>query len=107
MHWRPVADLELLRQRAELLARLRQFFAARTILEVETPLLCRNGITDPAIEPFVVATGDSPQRPRFLQTSPEYAMKRLLAAWGEPIFQISKAFRNDINPRNVLFDGER
>ncbi len=94
MHWRPAADLGLMRQRAELLAGLRQFFAARTILEVETPLLCRSGITDPAIEPFVVASGDSLQQPRFLQTSPEYAMKRLLATWGEPIFQISKAFRN-------------
>lgn len=82
-----------MRQRAALLARLRQFFADRAILEVETPLLCRSGITDPAIEPFVVASGDSQQQPRFLQTSPEYAMKRLLAAWDEPIFQISKAFR--------------
>jgi elongation factor P--(R)-beta-lysine ligase len=83
-----------MRQRAELLARLRQFFADRTILEVETPLLCRSGITDPSIEPFIVAGDDTPQQPRFLQTSPEYAMKRLLAAWGEPIFQITKAFRD-------------
>jgi lysyl-tRNA synthetase class 2 len=91
--WQPAADLRSLRQRATLLATLRQFFAARSVLEVETPLLCRSGITDPAIEPFVVVSGDSPQPPRFLQTSPEYAMKRLLAAWGEPIYQISKAFR--------------
>jgi elongation factor P--(R)-beta-lysine ligase len=83
-----------MRQRAELLAKLRQFFADRAILEVETPLLCSSGITDPAIEPFLLVGGSSPQQPRFLQTSPEYAMKRLLAAWGEPIFQISKAFRN-------------
>jgi elongation factor P--(R)-beta-lysine ligase len=94
VHWRPAADLGLLRQRAELLAALRQFFAARSILEVETPLLCRSGITDPAIEPFVLESGDSFQQPRYLQTSPEYSMKRLLAAWGEPIYQISKAFRN-------------
>jgi lysyl-tRNA synthetase class 2 len=83
-----------MRQRAALLSGLRQFFADRTILEVETPLLCSSGITDPAIEPFVVVSGDSTQQPRFLQTSPEYAMKRLLAAWGEPMFQISKAFRD-------------
>ena len=82
-----------MRQRASLLATLRQFFAVRSVLEVETPLLCRSGITDPAIEPFVVVSGDSQQLPRFLQTSPEYAMKRLLAAWGQPIYQISKAFR--------------
>jgi lysyl-tRNA synthetase class 2 len=91
--WQPAADLRSLRRRATLLATLRQFFAARAVLEVETPLLCRSGITDPAIEPFVIASDDSSQPPRFLQTSPEYAMKRLLAAWGQPIYQISKAFR--------------
>ncbi len=94
MHWQPATDLQTLRQRAKLLATLRQFFADRAVLEVETPLLCRSGITDPSIEPFMVAGGDTQQQPRFLQTSPEYAMKRLLAAWGEPIFQISKAFRD-------------
>jgi lysyl-tRNA synthetase class 2 len=83
-----------MRKRAALLSGLRQFFADRAILEVETPLLCRSGITDPAIEPFLVHSCDSLQQPRFLQTSPEYAMKRLLAVWGEPIFQISKAFRD-------------
>lgn len=93
MQWRPAADLSSMRQRAELLDRLRQFFADRRVLEVETPLLCRSGITDPAIEPFLVTGGVSADPPRFLQTSPEYAMKRLLAALGEPIFQISKAFR--------------
>lgn len=94
MQWQPTADIESIRERAELLARLRQFFADRTILEVETPLLCRSGITDPSIEPLIVPRGDSPEQPRFLQTSPEYAMKRLLAAFGEPIYQISKAFRD-------------
>lgn len=94
MHWQPATDLQTLRQRGKLLATLRQFFADRAVLEVETPLLCSSGITDPSIEPFIVAGGNTPQQPRFLQTSPEYAMKRLLAAWGEPIFQISKAFRD-------------
>ncbi|HEY6132250.1 MAG TPA: EF-P lysine aminoacylase EpmA [Halioglobus sp.] len=94
MQWRPSANLSSLHQRAELLARLRRFFADRSILEVETPLLCRSGITDPSIEPFIVVCGESPGQRRFLQTSPEYAMKRLLAAFGEPIFQISKAFRD-------------
>lgn len=79
-----------MRRRAELLARLRSFFAERNILEVETPLLCSSGITDPSIEPFTVACDASP---RFLQTSPEYAMKRLLAAHREPIYQIARAFR--------------
>ena len=91
MHWRPAADLATLRQRAELLTNLRRFFHARNVLEVETPLLCSSGITDPSIEPFTVPCGDT--SPRFLQTSPEYAMKRLLAAYGEPMFQIARAFR--------------
>lgn len=91
MHWRPAADLAALRQRAELLTSLRRFFSERNVLEVETPLLCSSGITDPSIEPFTVSVGDTP--PRYLQTSPEYAMKRLLAAYGEPVFQIARAFR--------------
>jgi lysyl-tRNA synthetase class 2 len=83
------------------LARLRQFFAERDVLEVETPLLCSSGITDPSIEPLQVPLGVSLSQPRFLQTSPEYAMKRLLAAFGEPIFQITKAFRDgEAGPRH-------
>jgi len=97
--WRPSATLGAIRQRAELLASLRQFFAQRNILEVETPLLCSSGITDPAIEPFLVHGGSTNGKgpaeapTRFLQTSPEYAMKRLLAAFGEPVYQITRAFR--------------
>lgn len=94
MDWRPSADLSAIRHRAQLLAALRHFFAERNILEVETPLLCSSGITDPAIEPFVVVREDTGAPPRFLQTSPEYAMKRLLAAFGEPIYQITRAFRD-------------
>jgi lysyl-tRNA synthetase class 2 len=89
--WRPAADLATLRQRAELLAKLRRFFSERNVMEVETPLLCSSGITDPSIEPFTISSGTTP--PRFLQTSPEYAMKRLLAAHGEPMFQTARAFR--------------
>lgn len=94
MQWRPAADLQALRQRAALLSTLRRFFAGREILEVETPLLCSRGITDPSIEPFLLAPDAGATATRFLQTSPEYAMKRLLAAFGEPIFQITKAFRH-------------
>jgi lysyl-tRNA synthetase class 2 len=96
VQWRPACSIESLRQRAKLLARLRQFFTDRDILEVETPVLASSGITDPSIEPLIVERGISlrEQQPRFLQTSPEYAMKRLLAAYGEPIFQIAKAFRD-------------
>jgi lysyl-tRNA synthetase class 2 len=83
----------VLRRRAQLLAQLRHFFAQRGVLEVETPLLCSTGITDPSIEPLIAAGSAAGGPARYLQTSPEYAMKRLLAAYQEPIFQIAKAFR--------------
>ncbi len=94
MDWQPGADLDVLRTRAAMLDRIRAFFAAREVLEVETPLLCRAGITDPAIEPLRVERGSSVTRPRYLQTSPEYAMKRLLAAGSGPVYQIARAFRD-------------
>jgi lysyl-tRNA synthetase class 2 len=92
--WQPGASLRQLRARAALLGRIREFFSGRGILEVETPLLCSRGVTDPAIEPLLVERGVSLSSPRYLQTSPEYAMKRLLACHGEPVFQLAKAFRD-------------
>jgi lysyl-tRNA synthetase class 2 len=92
--WQPGATLGLLRARAALLGQIRQFFARRDVLEVETPLLCSRGITDPTIEPLIVERGASLKAPRYLQTSPEYAMKRLLACHGLPIFQFARAFRD-------------
>jgi len=94
VRWQPSAELETLRARAQLLGRIRNFFAGREFLEVETPLLCNAGITDPAIEPLMVEQGASLVRPRYLQTSPEYAMKRLLASYGQPVYQLAKAFRD-------------
>jgi len=94
LDWQPSAELDTLRARAELLGLIRGFFSGRDILEIETPLLCNAGITDPAIEPLMVDHGSSVAQPRFLQTSPEYAMKRLLASQGQPIFQLAKAFRD-------------
>ncbi|QIB65819.1 EF-P lysine aminoacylase EpmA [Kineobactrum salinum] len=93
--WEPGTSVRLLRARAALLAAIRRFFASRGVLEVETPLLCRRGITDPAIEPLMVTGGASiGAQPRYLQTSPEYAMKRLLAAGSGPIYQLARAFRD-------------
>jgi lysyl-tRNA synthetase class 2 len=92
--WRPSANERQLRERAALLASVRSFFEQRDIIEVETPLLCSSGVTDPAIEPLTVTRGEALSTPRFLQTSPEYAMKRLLAAGSGPIFQITRAFRD-------------
>ena len=93
--WRPGVGQGALQARAALLAAIRAFFAGRGVLEVETPLLCSHGITDPAIEPLLVSGGLSVGAgTRYLQTSPEYAMKRLLASGSGPIYQICKAFRD-------------
>lgn len=94
----PSATLETLRQRAEVMQRVREFFRARGYWEVETPALSRDIVVDAWLEPFscefrpegVVTGGET----LYLQTSPESGMKRLLAAGAEAIFQISRVFRN-------------
>lgn len=94
-HWRPTAALQQLRQRAQLLGAIRHFFFQRDVLEVETPLLCRATGTDPNLDFFASQLHWPSQNPTlFLQTSPEFAMKRLLAAGSGSIYQICKAFRN-------------
>lgn len=93
MTWQPSASLESLQQRAALLAQIRQFFSERDVLEVETPLLGQSTVTEPAITSFSLADKSSSGPRRYLQSSPEYAMKRLLAAHGQAVFQICKAFR--------------
>lgn len=99
--WRPGASRAALAARACLFAELRQFFAQRGVLEVDTPLLCSFGVSDPSIEPLTVALSVASSAPRFLQSSPEYAMKRLLAAGSGPIYQLGKAFRDaEIGPRH-------
>ncbi|MEH6589218.1 MAG: EF-P lysine aminoacylase EpmA [Halioglobus sp.] len=94
VHWQPGATPDVLRMRAALLATIRQFFNTGNVLEVETPLLCSSGVTEPAIAPLVVTSGQSIVSTRYLQSSPEYAMKRLLAAGSGPIYQIARAFRD-------------
>ena len=92
--WQPFAGLDVLRRRADLIARIRSFFDARGALEVETPLLASYGVTDVHLTNLAVDVPGQAQ-PRLLQTSPEYAMKRLIAAGSGPIYQIGKAFRGD------------
>ncbi len=94
-NWRPSASLDVLRQRAALLADIRTFFQSRGVWEVDTPLLGAHTVTDPALNPLIVQPCAASERPRYLQTSPEYAMKRLLAAGSGAIYQIAHAFRDD------------
>jgi lysyl-tRNA synthetase class 2 len=101
----PTASLETLRLRAKLLDAVRQFFNARSYWEVETPILSHDIVVDAYLEPFATAClvdaakGSRGSRTElaeelFLQTSPEFGMKRLLAAGAEAIFQITRAMRN-------------
>ncbi len=90
--WQPSARLDTLQRRARILARIRAFFEARNVLEVETPVLSRAAATDPHIESFATREEGS-GRTDYLHTSPEFAMKRLLAAGSGPIYQIAKVFR--------------
>lgn len=100
--WQPSGDRQALLRRARLNRRIRAFFEARGVLEVETPLLGRCTVTDPGLTGFVTRfhlPGQSAGTPLYLQTSPEFAMKRLLAAGSGSIFQICKAFRDEESGR--------
>lgn len=96
MTWQPTADITALTKRAELIRAIRQFFAERDVIEVDTPVLSHATITDPhvvGIPAIFKNMGEHKEKTLFLQTSPEYAMKRLLAAGMKSIYQINKAFR--------------
>jgi lysyl-tRNA synthetase class 2 len=89
------ASLATLRQRAAMLTAIRSFFAARDVLEVETPALSSAGVTDPAIESVVAQVRSLAPARQYLQTSPEFAMKRLLAAGSGDLYQLCRVFRDD------------
>jgi len=85
--WRPTAESSRLRARARLLRDIREFFSNRAVMEVETPLISRAGNTDPDIQS--IRTDDG----RYLRTSPEFALKRLLAAGNSDIYELGRVFR--------------
>lgn len=97
-NWQPSAAITTLKQRAVILQKVRQFFVDRHVLEVDTPALSHSTVTDEHLHsfstqfqsPFVAHT-----QTLYLQTSPEFAMKRLLCAGSGAIYQICKSFRNE------------
>lgn len=92
VNWGPSASIDALQQRANCLKQIRDFFNARGYLEVETPVMGQFGITDVYLSNIKV---NFRGKPYCLQTSPEYHMKRLLAAGSGPIFQLARVFRDD------------
>jgi lysyl-tRNA synthetase class 2 len=95
--WRPTADADALRLRAGVNARIRAFFAARGVLEVETPILSSGGNTDPNIRSFRTrfngpVHGGAAER--WLRTSPEHALKRLLCAGIGDCYELGRVFRD-------------
>lgn len=92
MKWRPSATIANLEIRAKILKDIRLFFEERGYLEVETPIMAQHGVSDVYLENI---RANFRGQEYFLQTSPEYHMKRLLAAGSGPIYQIFRAFRDD------------
>ncbi len=100
--WRPTAGPGVAKNRASLLRRAREFFDAREILEVDTPILSKFAVTDPYIESLSACSVS--EADLFLHTSPEYKMKRLLAAGFGDICQICKVFRDGEIGRHHLLE---
>ncbi|WP_226573183.1 elongation factor P--(R)-beta-lysine ligase [Mangrovibacter yixingensis] len=96
--WQPGASVPNLLKRAEMMAGIRRFFSDRGVLEVETPCMSQATVTDVHLVPFetrFVGPGHSQGMNLYLMTSPEYHMKRLLAAGCGPIYQLCRSFRNE------------
>ncbi len=93
-NWRPASGPPTARTRAKLLGRIRDYFARTGALEVDTPALGASAVSDPQIESFEIAASEVDPRPLYLQTSPEFPMKRLLAAGYPDIFSICRVFRD-------------
>ena len=97
MTWQPSAPFDALRLRAVLNATIRAFFAERGVIEVETPVLSRAGNTEPNIASFHLefhGRTDGAPRTRWLRTSPEFALKRLVAAGFGDCYELGRVFRD-------------
>jgi elongation factor P--(R)-beta-lysine ligase len=95
--WQPSASFDALHLRARLNAAVRRFFDERGVVEVETPVLSRAGNTDPNIASFSLEFSgrtDGAPRARWLRTSPEYPLKRLLAAGFGDCYELGRVFRD-------------
>uniref|UniRef100_UPI002585A963 amino acid--tRNA ligase-related protein n=1 Tax=uncultured Acinetobacter sp. TaxID=165433 RepID=UPI002585A963 len=96
----PTCSIEALKARAQLYRTIREFFAQRNVMEVETPIISQAGVTDVHLASVQVQRHiEGRVQQQYLQTSPEFAMKRLLAAGSGPIYQICKVFRDDEHGR--------
>ncbi|CAL4325546.1 elongation factor P--(R)-beta-lysine ligase [Buchnera aphidicola] len=98
IQWFPNTSIDILIKRSLIISKIRNFFSKLSVLEVETPILNKYPVTDPNLSQFV-STYFLPNKEKkydlWLSTSPEYYMKRLLAAGSGPIYQISHSFRNE------------
>lgn len=93
MTWRSTCSLEALQARAKLNQTIRDFFSERDVLEVETPLLGLEAVSDPYIDCFEVKNPITQVTEGYLQSSPEYYLKRLLASGSGDVYQLAKVFR--------------
>jgi len=98
--YQPTCSIEALKARAKLYQTIRTFFAERDVLEVETPIISQAGVTDVHLASVrALRHIEGEECIQYLQTSPEFAMKRLLASGSGPIYQICKVFRDDEHGR--------
>jgi len=93
--WQPSASVEIIKKRAALLRQIRNFMKRLKIIQVETPVLSHYDISEPYIQSMVTANAVDKETPLYLHTSPEFCMKRLLAAGSGSIYQITHVFRDE------------
>ena len=101
MSWQPSMNWQYAKQRAQVLTHIRSFFLKRNVIEVDTPLLSHGTVTDVHLDAFITHYKYSNNshcdeaQVLYAQTSPEFAMKRLLASGYGCCYQICKAFRHE------------